>query len=327
MHVLVVGANGQLGSACCQQLLSAGHAVRGTVRTLNRARNLPGIDPFVIDLTRHPNYPALMAGVDVAVVTANPAAPRVGDHPADLEAALHDLVDAAASAGIRRIVLPSVPATPVDEHIPLAASRRRLEHHLLTAVPGSVALRFPPFMEVWLALAGSSLPLRGEPHATIGRPSPFLRRYRSVTGTSVEDHGRLLVPGPTSNRQALIAVPDVATACTAALIRDDLAGRVVEVGGPQALSWDEVADIFAEVLHRRVRAVSTPRAVFTALSTLTRPFAPVPSATFALNRWMAASETNWPAGGADLLDAASMTTVRDFLAAKAALPDTLPDVA
>ena len=29
-------------------------------------------------------------------------------------------------------------------------------------MPDSVVLRFPPFMEVWLALVGSSLPLRGE---------------------------------------------------------------------------------------------------------------------------------------------------------------------
>lgn len=327
MHVLVVGANGQLGSTCCSQLLAGGHAVRGTVRTLNRARNLPGIDPFVIDLTRHPNFPALLADVDAAIITANTAAPRAGDHPADLEAALHELVDAAATAGIHRIVLPSVPATPLDHHVPLAASRRRLEEHLLTAVPASVVLRFPPFMEAWLALAGSSLPLRGEPHATIGRPSPFLRRYRSMTGTSVENRGRLLVPGPTRNRQAFIAVADVATACTSALARDDLAGRTVDVGGPQALSWDDVAEEFAEVLHRPVRAVSTPGAVFAALSAITRPFAPTPSATFALNRWMAASETNWPAGGADLIDPAAMTTVRDFLTAKAALPDTLPEVA
>ena len=236
------------------------------------------------------------------------------------------LVDTAGRLGIRRLVLPSVPVTDVDEHVPLAAERRRIEDGIRAAVPGSVILRFPPFMEAWLALVGSSLPLRGEPNSTMGRPSPFLRRFRRATGSMVEARGLMLVPGPTSHRQAFIAVSDVAAAC-AAVSRADLDGRTIEGAGPEVLSRVDVAEVFSRVLGRRVRAVSTPVAVFAAAAAVLRPVAPVPSRTMALNRFMGASETPWVPAGGGLVDPTTMTTVEEFLTAISALPATLPVVA
>ena len=326
MNVLVVGANGQLGAACCRALVADGHTVSGSVRSLDRGTGLDGVELRVADLAGGPDFDALLAGVEAMVITANTAAPRAGDDPARFTEGEHRLVDAAERLGVRRIVLPSVPATHVDAHVPIAAERRLLEDHVRTAVPGSVILRFPPFMEVWLALVGSSLPLRGEPHATIGRPSPFLRRFRGATGSSVEKRGLMLVPGPTSARQAFIAVPDAAAACVAALGRDDLAGRTIEVGGPEVLTWVEVAGLFSQVLGRKVRAVSTPAAVFAVMAALLRPVAPVPSATMSLNRYMGASETAWTPGGGGLVDPSTMTTVQGFLSRKASLPEGLPSV-
>lgn len=329
MNVLVVGANGQLGAACCRALAAEGHTVRGSVRQLSRADGLglDGVELVQADLARDPDLEALLAGAETVVLTANVAAPRAGDDLARFGQGVRALVGAAGRVGVTRIVLPSVPVTDVDEHVPLAAERRRMEDDIRAAVPGSVILRFPPFMECWLALAGSSLPLRGEPNATIGRPSPFLRRFRRATGSMVEARGLLLVPGPTSHRQAFIAVADVAAACAAAVSRADLGGRTIEVAGPEVLSWVDVAEIFSRVLGRRVRAVSTPAGVFAVAAAVLRPVAPVPSRTMALNRFMGASETAWEPAGGGLVDPAAMTTVEEFLRRKAALPATLPLVA
>lgn len=327
MDVLVVGANGQLGAACCRRLVAAGHPVRGSVRSLDRAAGLDGVELEVADLATDLDLDPLLSGVESLIITANTAAPRAGDDPARFIAGEHRLIDAAARAGVSRIVLPSVPATQVDAHVPIAADRRGLEEHVRSAVPGSVILRLPPFMEVWLALVGSSLPLRGEQHATIGRPSPFLRRFRAATGSTVEQRGLMLVPGPVTHRQAFIAVPDAAAACIAAVGRDDLAGRTIDVAGPQVLTWVEVAEVFSDVLGRRIRAVSTPAAVFAVMAAVLRPIAPVPSQTMALNRYMGSSETAWTDAGGGLVDGSSMTTVEQFLRTKAALPAALPVVA
>jgi len=327
MDVLVVGANGQLGAACCRSLLAQGHTVRGSVRSLHRAVGLDGVDLRVADLAGDLDLDSLLSGVEAVIITANTAAPRAGDDLPRFIQGEHHLIDSAGRLGVQRIVLPSVPATNLDAHVPIAADRRRLEEGVRSAVPGSVILRFPPFMEVWLALVGSSLPLRGEQHATIGRPSPFLRRFRAATGSTVEKHGLMLVPGPATYRQAFLAVADAAAACVAAVGRDDLAGQTIDVPGPEVLTWVDVARIFSDVLGRRVRVVSTPAAVFAFMAAVLRPIAPVPSQTMALNRYLGASETPWSPAGGGLVDPSTMTTVEQFLRTKAALPAATPTVA
>ncbi len=322
MNALVVGANGQLGAACCRALAAEGHVVRGSVRDLSRADglDLAGAELVVADLARDPDLDALLDGVDAVVLTANSAAPRAGDDLHRFAEGEEHLVEAAGRLGVQRVVLPSVPVTDVDDRVPLVTERRRLERLVRSAVPGSVVLRFPPFMEVWLALAGSSLPLRGEPNATAGRASPSLLRYRRLTGSLVERRGLLLVPGPTSYRQAFIAIADVAAACAAAVGRPEVGGETIEVPGPEVLSWAQVADLYSSVLGRRVRAISTPTAVFGVLSTVLGRVDPVTARTMALNRLAGAAETVWQPGGGGLVDPAGMTTVEQFLNSKAALP-------
>ncbi|MDT0214915.1 NAD(P)H-binding protein [Rothia sp. ARF10] len=321
-----MGANGQLGAACCRALLERGHTVRGSVRSLERAVDLTGVELKVADLARAPDFDDLLSGMDAVVLTANTAVPRAGDDVERFTDGEHRLIDAAGRHGIGRIVLPSIPETDVDADVPIVAERRQLEQHALESVPGSVVLRLPPFMEVWLALVGSEVPLRGEPHATIGRPSPFLRTFRRLTGSLVERRGVMLVPGPTRHRQAFIAVRDAATACARAVERADVAGRVIDVAGPEVLTWNEVARTYSDVLGRPVRAVSAPVPVFAALAALLRKVAGVPARTMALNRFVGSSESAWPRPGGGLVDAGEMTTVAVFLRSKMALPPRPPTV-
>lgn len=328
MRVLVVGANGQLGSRSCSALLAAGHEVRGTVRSFDRGVGLvaAGVEVVEADLATRQGWPHALTGVDAVLLTANAVAPRSGDDPAEVDAGCRRLVDDAARAGVRRFVLVSVPETAVDDKVPVMRERHALEKHVIdSGVPYSI-VRFPPFMECWLALVGSSLPLRGEPNATIGRPSPFLRRFRRLTGTLVERRGLMLVPGPASHEHAFISVDDVAGACAAAVDAPEALNQVVEVGGPEVLTWADVAEVFGRVLGRKVRILSTPGAVYAALAIVAAPVAKVPSATFALNRSVASSRTPWSPGGAGLVDPAQMVTVEGFLTAKAALPEVLPSV-
>ena len=328
MTVLVVGGNGQMGAACCAELVARGVPVRATVRDPARADRLPAdVEVRRLDLGAGPEQRrAAMEGTDTLVLTANSVAPRRGDRPQAVEEGLAALVEEAPALGVRRIVLPSLPVTDVDDRVPIARSRRALERRLTASPVDAWVLRLPPFMEVWLALVGSSLPLRGEPHATVGRPSPFLRRFRSLTGSLVERRGLMLVPGPAAARHAFIAVRDAARACVEAVQRPEEAGAPLSVAGPEVLSWRDVSDVFARVLGRPVRISTTPAAVYAAASVLLRPFGDVPSRTMTLNRYAAAHETDWTSAGGGLVDPASMTTVEELLLAKLALDASLPVV-
>ena len=326
MKILVVGANGQLGARCCALLVEAGHDVRGSVREPARGEALRalGVETVLADLTDTSSIRAAASGAEVAILSANPVVPRAGDRPALVEEGLSRAPAVLAAEGVGRIVLPSVPVTDVDEAVPFVRARRRLEDALAELRAETVCVRFPPFMDVHLALAGSSIPLRGAQNATVDRPSPFLRSFRKSTGTLVEDRGLILVPGRRSHRNAFITVDDAARAVVEAATRDDVGGlphATLEVAGPQPLSWDEVAATYGRVLGRRVRVLATPAVVYAVAQKVLRPFAEVPSNTMALNRYGASSETAWRNVGGGLLDPASMTTVEEFLQEKVRLPD------
>lgn len=329
MSVMVVGGNGQLGAACTRALLARGQQVRATVRDAARLAELRalGAEQVLLDVTDSEQRRRAVSGADVMIVSANAVAPRAGDDPERFDRGLADLISDAVDAGVRRLVLPSVPTTSVDDRVPPMQAKRTIEDPLLQGSVEGWVLRLPPFMESWFALVGSSLPLRGEPYATIGRPSPFLRRFRTVTGSLVEDRGIMLIPGPAGHRHAFISVEDAARACVeAALSGRPSPSAPVEVAGPEVLSWAQVADLFSEVLGRRVRVLSTPAPVYATAAKLLAPVAAVPSRTMAMNLFMAVAESAWSEPGGGLLDPATMTTARDFLRAKAALDRRLEAV-
>jgi len=328
MHVLVVGANGQLGARCCTRLLRGGHSVRAVVRRQERGERLAALGAQVVlgDLTAEAGVGQHLDGMDALVITANPVVPRSGDDPPAVDAGLVRLVEQAGSAGVRRVVLASLPAVDSATAGPVTSARRDLEKRLLEVVPGAVVPRFPPFMEVWLALVGSSIPLRGEEFATAGRPSAFLRAFRRPTATLVEDRGLMLVPGSPDIRNAFIAIDDVAEVCVRALEEPGLAGRMLDVGGPEVLTWRDVAAIYQRLLGRRVRILSTPASVYAAAAAALRPWATVASSTMSLNHLLATTETDWPQGGGGILEPAEMTTVEELLTTKLALPAALPSV-
>jgi uncharacterized protein YbjT (DUF2867 family) len=329
MVAMVVGGNGQLGSWCAEELLAHGRDVRVTVRDPARAGRLGGrgAEVVLLDVTNAAQRRAALQDVDVVVLSANAVAARAGDDPDAFDRGLSALVDEAMAAGVDRIVLPSVPVGEQDQQVPTMRAKRGLEAQLSRGPAAGWILRLPPFMEAWFALVGSSLPLRGEPNATLGRPSPFLRRFRALTGTLVEDHGVMLVAGPPTNRHAFLSVRDAARACAAAAVAEGPAPtEPLEVGGPQVLSWREVADLYAEVLARPVRVLTTPAPVYAAAARLLAPIAPVPSRTMALSFFMAGVESPYSVPGGGLLDPATMLTAEAFLRAKAALGPELARV-
>jgi uncharacterized protein YbjT (DUF2867 family) len=330
VSVLILGGNGQLGAACADELIARGVPVKATVRSVDRAAHLTalGVQVVEVDLAKDPDRRReALADVDTLVMNANSVIPRAGDDPGALEGALVELVEEAVAAGVMRVVLPSLEVSHDADHVPFAEARLTLEQRLLAAPVDAWVLKMPPFMDVWLALVGSSIPLRGEPHASVGRPSPFLRTFRRGTATLVEDRGIMLVPGNPRNRHAFLAVRDAARATVAAAMSPEESSGPVQVAGPEVLTWRDVADIFARLLGRPVRILSTPAAVYAVATRLLRPVAEVPSRTMALNLFMAHDESPWTSAGGGLIDPESLTTVEDYLRAKLALPAVLPSVA
>ena len=259
------------------------------------------------------------------VLTANSAVPRAGDDPARLNGALIRLVDVAGASGV-----PRGAAVAAGQH------------------GGRAGPRWPPSAVGSRRRSASGARL-GDPalpavHGVLASPRGLLRPAARRT----QPHRRpaLAVPPPVpqgngvDRREAgphARAGPDDQAAgvhrrrgCRGGLRGGgeppELAGRTLDVGGPEVLTWDDVAAIFSRLLGRRVRAVAAPVGVFAVAATLLRPVAPVPSRTMALNRFLGTADAPWPAGGG-MVDPAAMTTVEALLEAKLALPEALPTVA
>ena len=318
--ILVVGASGQLGTLVVQQLRKQGRPVRALVRSGRGVDALTGAELVHGDLREPAGLDAALDGVDAVVATANAVAPtRRGDSAAALARGYAGLVDRAAAGGVRRFVLASVQPSELDETVPDLRLKRVVERRLAGTGLSHLSVRLAPFTEVWLAMVGSSIPDRGEVNSTLRRPYPFLARFRRATGRSIEDRGRLVAPGPADGRQAFVSVHDAADVLVAA-IDAPLAGAV-DVGGPEVLTWTDVAGEYERVLGRPVRVVSVPAGVFRLARAALAPFAPAAANVMGLNLFMATDDTAWDtASTTAALGVGPLRTVRQVLAEKAALP-------
>jgi uncharacterized protein YbjT (DUF2867 family) len=324
MH-LVVSGSGQLGTALVRQLAAAGRPVRAFVRPMSRYQHLldSGVELAFGDLRDAASVRAAITGVDVVLATANVIAPRRDDTYTTVERdGYQSLIEEAARAGVQRLVFPSVPITPIDDQVPLFRAKRRIENTLMESGVPYTILRCAPFMEVWLALPGSSIPLRGEQNPTLDRPYPFLRRFRRMTGRTIEDQGRMTVIGRPTGRNAFVSLHDVATLMLAAADSQRARNQVFEVAGPDVLTWNDVATLYSQVLGRPIHVTALPPALFRGLQLLMRPLAPAASNIMGVNWLSAAAQTPWDSSQlTSLLGVPRPRTVREFLTEKAAMPD------
>lgn len=128
--VLLTGCSGFIAKHVALRLLNAGYDLRGTLRRPDRAEEVraalaPHLAPgagtlsfMPADLEADTGWPAAMAGVDVVVHTASPFPIAQPKDPADLirpaVEGTRRVLEAAADAGVRRVVLTSSIAAVVD---------------------------------------------------------------------------------------------------------------------------------------------------------------------------------------------------------------------
>ncbi len=320
--VLVVGATGQLGSRVVHQLVALQRPVRALVRPRSRHEHLrlTGVVLVKGDLTDAASIDAACQGTGAVIATANAVAPLHGSRFATVDdLGYATLIAACKRQRCGRLVLASAPVTAHDQAVPLFRYKRLIEQRLQASGHEHAVLRANLFMDDWFALIGSRLPARGDPAALINRPWGFLQTFIGAVGDLIEKRGLALVPGPASTRHAFVAIDDVAHALIRATEHPAALNTVLQLNGPEALSWADVAAIYARVLKRPVHVISTPGAVFRAQQLLMRPFSEAASNIMGLN-WVASRALPpQTAASAEALGL-QLTRAEDFLKAKAALP-------
>jgi uncharacterized protein YbjT (DUF2867 family) len=218
--IVVVGATGQVGAEVCRRLRARGEEVRALVRTTSdpaaRARlESLGVLVHEGDIEHPETLARPLAGASVVVSTASafPRDPRLDCiQRVDRDGQIA-VVDAAAAAGVARMVFVSFPEASRDH--PFQRAKRAVEQRLRSASLEHVILHPEKFMDVW---------------------------FTPPLGFDVDGVVRLYGGGVAP--QGWVAAADVAEVAVQAARLPALRDRTVQFGGPEALTQLEVVAVY-----------------------------------------------------------------------------------
>jgi uncharacterized protein YbjT (DUF2867 family) len=220
MRILVTGITGAIGSRLAPRLLDAGHELRVLARRREGATipELPErVQLQIGDVVSGIGLTEALDGIDVAYYLIHSMEPGADEHFGVRERrGAENFADAAASAGVRRIVYLGglVPARRPSAHL---ASRLAVERILLEAVPDSVALR-------------ASI--------VIGARS---RSFRLLVRL-VERMPVMVIPAWGQHRTAPVDERDVLSCLAASAIDARVSGRSLDLAGPETLTYQQLIE-------------------------------------------------------------------------------------
>jgi uncharacterized protein YbjT (DUF2867 family) len=216
--ILVTGATGNVGAHVVHELNARGATVRAFVRDPERASaRLGDVEMATGDLGDPASIAAAIDGIDRVFVTSADGPDKVAHECA--------VIDAAAAANVDLVVK-------------------------LSALHASSRSALPAFG--WHGDIEAHLQRSGVP-AVVLQPSFFMSNLLMVAA-GVADTGTLYAPTGGA-KVAMIDARDVAATAAAVLTGDGYAGRTLQLTGPDAITFDDIADAIAAVTARPVAYV------------------------------------------------------------------------
>ena len=230
---LVFGASGYIGSNLVPELLRSGRRVRATARNVEvlEGRGWSGAELARADALDPATLPAVLAGVDVAYYLVHSMAAGRDFAAIDRQAAAN-FARAAAAAGVRRIVYLGglIPPNPRSQHL-----RSRAE-------TGELLRSFPvPVTEVRAGMI-------------IGPGSAAYEVIRDL----VNHLPAMITPAWVRSRSTPIALPDLLAYLIAVADLPAAAGRILDAGGPDAVTYEEIMRCYGRLVGRRPLILAVP---------------------------------------------------------------------
>ncbi|MEO5842190.1 MAG: SDR family oxidoreductase [Acidimicrobiales bacterium] len=227
--ILVAGGTGRLGSLVVDSLRERSDGVRILTRDPTRVgRAIGEVDVAVGDVRDRRSLKAALDGVDVVVSAVHGFTGRRDNSPASVDRAGNaNLTDAALAAGAE-LVLVSIVGACADSPIELFRMKYAAEQYAITSGVPTTIVRSTAFADLWIELIRET----------------------------ARNSGRPLVFGRGNNPINFVAVSDVAALVRYAIVDASTRGATFEIGGPENLSFTELA---AMVQTADGRPDKTPR--------------------------------------------------------------------
>jgi uncharacterized protein YbjT (DUF2867 family) len=229
--ILIAGGTGRLGTAVVRLLVDRGLDVRILSRDPERAAHLSGgkVEVMCGDVRDRDSLARATAGVNVVVSAVHGFVGPRGVSPATIDRDGNaNLVDAAGAAGADLVLMSTVGASS-NSRMELFRMKYAAEQHAAASGLHTTVVRATAFLELWIELVEHTA-------ARSGRPLVFGRGDNPINFVSVIDVAALVER----------AVTDPTT-------RD----KTLEIGGPDNLTFNELARAVQTAAERQ----SSPRHV------------------------------------------------------------------
>lgn len=244
MRIAIVGATGMLGNEVARRLAAAGHRVRAITRSPERAAPLAanGIEVRIADLTDRASIDAALDGATTVFAAAHNLLGRGKHRSSNVDDRGHrTLIDAAAAHGVDRFVYTSVLGAFNGHPAPFWHTKAAIEEYLMASGLTHVILRPAAFMEL---------------HA------------HEFIGKSILKGGTAVILGRGDRPLNFVSVRDVATFATMAIIKADIRDTTIEIGGPDNISRNDVAALYARLSGRPLKIRHIPLGAVRVLGSL-----------------------------------------------------------
>lgn len=246
--VLIVGGNGFLGLETAKQLLAEGYRVRSMVRKPSRAGALHDLDVEIVqgDLIDVASLRRACQGV-THIITAAHSLNGKGRYRSEAvdDTGHRTLIDIAKSAGVEHFIYTSIYGARPDHVVDFLRTKYHVEEYLKASGLTYTILRPTAFMEWHVHL---------------------------LNGKSILERGKTLILGDGLKPRNFVAVRDVARFAVRAMSEPALKNRTLEIGGPDNLTNNRVADLYGAFSGITPKIIHVPAVAAHLLSRLIKPF-------------------------------------------------------
>ena len=257
MRVLVTGSTGFIGRRVVRSLAAAGHSVRAGARSVSRGTMFDDLDVEVVqaDVLDAESLERACEGVDAAVhmVAVVRETGGLTFHRVNYDGTVN-LLRAAEAAGAQKLVHASTIGASSDPAVPYLYSRWMAEQEIERSPLAHTILRFS---------------------VGFGEGDEFF----NVLAALVKASPVVPIAGDGTARFQPIAADDAARCLAASVDDDGTAGQVLELGGPEHHTYDEMIYIIAETVGVRTAKLHVPLDVFGPVVSVMEALMPRPPVT------------------------------------------------
>ncbi|MFN8385229.1 MAG: SDR family oxidoreductase [Anaerolineales bacterium] len=264
--ILIVGATSQPGRRLIPLLVERDYKVCALTRDACKLESVrsSGIEVFEGDIRQPDTLFRACEGAEAVVssVTAVAGGGENNVHTVD-EAGIRALMETAQKSGVKRFVFVSAYGAAQNHPVDFFRMKFAAEEYLKSLNMNYTILRPTAFMESWCARIGAQV-MNDQPVTIFG-------------------NGK--------NPIGFISAEDVAKFILLSLEDPRLLNQTLTIGGPQNLTFDEVAAVYERLLNKQVERRYSPAWVLKLLSGLYQPFDETKARFMAMRLDLATS--NW----------------------------------